>query len=321
MEIGRYLEGLEITPLEPFMKLKLDDKFECFSGRCSKHFGTDTMTYYFEVLKNTSNNKFFVDGFEATLLHIPKIQHSVFGRIDTKELEQKLSAIDWHMDNIQFAKSGQEVHDPFFDLLLLKQTDHSRAVEVADLLMLKYFGGRLIETTIENFPDATTHEVTYRFPISGDVNDYDAVQSYNLLSGRAVIKFDTSLADMNHSHWQVLENGVAIKLPFYDFLPLIRAITPIDKLGPDKRNQMLYEFVMGNQVPLTLIDPNGMQMKIKIEADPRNQSLIWYDEKNGKREYKELVPDTAGQKLPNDPSLKNKIIRRRTGNNRRGNSL
>ncbi|GEM_PF-2884244 len=243
-----------------------------------------------DLLIKPESDGYSVDGYKIELVKIPKVAHTVSQGIDTAQLEQRLAAVNWRMiDKEQLLEDNIAVI--IDEVMFLRLTGSGQAQDVMDMLILKYWSSAPVMEVLD-YIDLTPFKTGFSCELHGNVNDLDAVQAYNLLEGRCVMRFyDLQQEFPTDAYWLKFENGDFIEYPAYNIngalqiLPLFPPLTM--KTGPN-----LMALVLCGQRVKVNMKVGGTIVDVGIEADAPDRDIAIFNS-SGKRvtlsELKELI--------------------------------
>lgn len=256
--------------------LKDSERFGGVIAIAHKHIGNDKLAVRFHIRKNDDTGVFTVDSYNAILIKIPPFRHGVFNGIDTAKLEEKLQQYEWNLGTIPLPRDGKEVSEAFFELIDLARSEDQNAADIAEKLMMKYWSETPMERFVTLCQDPSFYERRMDFPIHNNLNDVDDRQAYNLLSGRALMKFEDVKAGNPTVSWVTVAHGEFVEHPDFDLSGQLRKLafqTPLDSsTGPE----YVLELAKGNRIPAELQKGNA-NISVLLEADPRTSSIAIFD--------------------------------------------
>lgn len=277
-KIGAYLERLGLTDQGYFAAQKDNRQLTALYSRFYKRYGTDLMTYELTTWKNWKTNIFSLEAFNAKLTRVPLIRHGHFEGIDTQKLEGRLAATDWSKPFAEITARDLKAAGCFNELMLLSMLYNKTANRIADQLMLKYWAGTPIEKHVIICKDRSSYEQVFSFPLNKDFNDVDAAQAYNLLSGRAVLKFKGQGLNWDPSHWVMLRDGELMQFPFFGLEPLLNKLPLVTPLNDFTSQELVAALANGGQSEVNL-HLHGKEVRVFIRADPEHGQLAVFDAK------------------------------------------
>ncbi len=278
-----------------------------------KRIGDDLMDYHLTITQDKASGLYHPEGYQAILLQTHPIAHSVIAGIDTRELEGRLKAIDWNGYVPRKSEPGSDVFKAVVDVVNLGLWETKEAADISSRLELRYWLNTPVEQDLRIRNHINDYQKSHYFPIKNDFSDIHPNEAYNLLSGRAVLKFQEIENKPGHfnSHWKVLENGKLETLPDYDFMAALRLL-PIPEIRQDITGpQIIYNFIRGDRVPVTLLDGNKTT-PVFLEANPRDQSIKIYN-----RDMVRIYPQKIQPKEEQQPLIQKQVpTKKRSGKNK-----
>ena len=123
--------------------------------------------------------------------------------------------------------------------------------------------------TARLLPAEGNAERSHFFSYTGDYHDIHSREAYNLLCGRAVIKFQIGSVQPTVfvGKWNILGPDGLRELPEFDFGAQLRAMPLSNGVGSDDGFRVIYQLIRGDRVPVTL-DLQGIATAALLEADP-----------------------------------------------------
>jgi hypothetical protein len=167
-----------------------------------------------------------------------------------------------------------------------------------------------------NFNAALADGRSHIFKIENDFSDVGTKEAYNLLCGRATLKFHRIEGTNSfRGSWLAVNKGQLQRLPDYDYMAILRSL-PIGELQLDITGpKLIYELITGDRAPILLM-LKGVPTPAYIEANPEAATVNIYDA-NGTRvdlialREKGIIQE-AKMALPD---RKPRIIKRKPGRN------
>ncbi len=295
-EEGENLERLVETVIElGFPKTNMREYIEGCEGLEEIPFfhrrkiGDDQISYLLTIKSDKETGLYYPLGYEATLLQTHPIAHGHFNGIDTRQLEQRLKEVNWNdyepRSNLQDDTISRIIED--VDTLAASQDKQAR--DISRRLQLRYW----LHTPVEQERNVAQYKSNYQkycyFPLNNGFADINTREAYHLLSRRAVLKFYQKEGEPQHfyTHWKAYDKGKLVTFPDYDLVSLLKkaGVSEASQDGPGA--QLIYELIRGRR-PLVHIKKDKSETATYIEADPRQQSLKFYDSGLNTKEIPEL---------------------------------
>lgn len=232
--------------------------------------------YIFAIEKDRVTDQCEIRGCEAKMIGKPEIVHGVFNGIDTRELEDRFSMVDWNRNLFPMPMDGESIANIFADLILLSKSKYIAAHDVAERLMVKYWTNTPLDRIFILSADLDQYEKKLRFPIRMDSNDLDDDQVYNLLSGRSVIKFDIREGLQTSAYWLKEEQGELLLFYDFDLAGRLNALPFAEPINDVRKLEIFYDLLDGNRLSIPL-KIGGKVIPTFIEADPVDARIAVYD--------------------------------------------
>lgn len=273
-----------------------------------KYNDNDYVLYQLDL--DREENLLVPKGYHAHLIRVPELAHGTFDDIDTLQLEKRIRAIDWEYSAFSTHGPDSEIRKVFDDLDKLFKSGDNDGAEIANDLRKHYI-----------FPEHTSSlpVTSYYFELNGSFADFHTRQSYNLLCGRAVVKFEQSI-DRPLTflpRWAIIQKGNLIYLPEYGFGTKIKELGLHEMKISYSGLPLLDDLIRGERclVHLTSV---GRIIPVYLETDPLNQGFRFYDFKGNRVKHKELVKTTspADQQTNAPEQNRNRLNIRKPGKNR-----
>lgn len=265
----------------------------------------DGYTLYQLELENNGFGVYEPKGYHAYLIKVPQMPHGIYNGVDSFQLEKKFKAMDWDFVQRTGQDSGSGVSELFWSLRVLRNTGKKDAITIADWLTKFYIAAHFDQDIISN---------SHYFEIRSDQSDFHIREAFNLLSGRAVVKFLAAIDKPCNFYfrWAYLRDGQLVYTPHFNLGETLRKYFIEEAVhGPSK--ELLYHFIRGERlVAHTTI--NGQRTPVYIEADPAANGLRFFDLK-GSRLQLTLTPAglLAGEALVKEP-----LPAKKAGNGKQG---
>ena len=287
-EIGAQLKRLGLIDEDVRRELKDSDRFGGVIAIAHKYRGNDKLLIRFHIRKNEEIGIFTLDDYNALLIKVPPYRHGVFNGIDTERLEQKLAENEWNLRTIPLPCDGKDVSETFFQVIDLVRCEDKQANDIAEKLMMKYWSETPMERLVALCPDPAVYERRMVFPVNNDLNDIDDLQAFNLLSGRAVMRFEEVEAGSPLVDWVTVVNGEFVKHSDFDVAGQLRKLAFETALDNASGPEYLLELAKGNRIPVVL--KSGEEgREVLIEADPRNAVIAVFDKMERRLELNQFL--------------------------------
>ena len=294
-----------------------------------RSFGQDDVRYN---LKFVADDQRYpkLTGFEATLRHVPTIEHGIFRGIDTAVLEENMRRINWRRGEKNDPEpnsppeDGALLSDVFGKLNELSASDNPNVRRLADSLKVKYWSDTQMAIASDLAEIIPQFEKTHFFKVDGKFDDITAKDAYNLLSSRSVMKFEQVSQDNFVAYWLALEpSKQGLQLVRYDAFDLAESVKGLPLLEPSQKGFDLYQSVIeGNPVfAHVLID--GKRVMVSLSADPKNKDVVLRDERGNSLPLEPLRMSQKESKRQKKgtPSGKPRLIKRKPPGKNRGRSM
>lgn len=279
---------------DPLMEIRYDmlatNGLESYQVSQSVDFGDDRMLFQLD-LKMDGNGLPYLHGYEAMLLVTHPIPHARFRDIDTKNLEDRLKRGEWNSDM-------DELSAIFGQLVELTSIGDDRASDIAARLEARYWLGKSVSSHIN--VDRLKERFTRRhyFEITGTISDIIAKQAYNLLCGRAIIRFKQINPCQRDGYWfwlEALDDSKTTRdyetvLSHEWFNPeLTMKKLPIDLTASKRAKDIIVQGLIDGDLTHANITVNGKDIPVFLSVNPRKKTIEIYDMDRKELDVGELV--------------------------------
>lgn len=231
------------------------------------------------VIKSQSVG-YSVDGYKIELEKIPEVAHTVSQGIDTAQLEKSLAGINWRaIEKEQLLEDN--IAGLIDEVMFLRLTGSIQAQDVMDMLMLRYWSSAPVMEVLD-YIDLKQFKKSFSCELHGNANDLDAVQAYNLLEGRCVMRF----YDLQHrlpsdAYWLKFEDGNFIEHPAFDINGVLQMLPLFPPLTLKQGQNLLTLLLSGQRVKVGMKVDKGI-IEMEIEADAPGKDIAIFGS-SGKR--------------------------------------
>ncbi|MBK1439787.1 hypothetical protein JHJ32_07320 [Parapedobacter sp. ISTM3] len=265
---------------------------------------TESVRITAELERNKNLGVYSFEGYEASVLPFPYIEHGVYAGIDTRELEKNMNGINWGtiIPSIHFHESP--VRDVLQKCARLLGSGHRNGAEAGELLMLKHLSYTPLESFLTPIRLIDELEKKAFINVNNDNHDLDITDAVSVLSGRSVAKPLDAVSPGVDICWVVLEGEEIKKIPDFDldgkamYLPFKRQPDTAERAG------IIADLSKGNRIE-GQFNLHGYDFTALYQADPVNERIAMFDIRNRGLELRELQDDPAKVKeLPERKSPK-----------------
>lgn len=264
-----------------------------------KRTGDDLISYHLTIGQDTASGSYMPEGYQATLLQTHPIQHARIDGIDTFKLEQRLKAIDWNSYIPKNNEVGGDMFRAIIDVVNLSLSGTKGAADISRRLQLRHWLGTPVGQDLNVSSHIDDYQKSHYFQLKNDLTDVSTAEAYNLLSGRAVMKFrqvEDQQGDFK-AEWKELSDGKLKPLPDYDFMAILKALPVPEAHSETTGSKLVYDLIKGDRVAVTF-EENGKSSPVYLEANPRERTISVFD-RNMIRLYPEALRSQTNRKLLN----------------------
>lgn len=254
--------------------------------------------FLFLTLSNVGETKSYsAEQVRAVLPASKEFRHDIYQGISTRLLEDLLRHLDWTPAQAEKINEPCVTFDIYNDLLLLWNGGNKSARETAAVLMLKYWTNTAMEQYIPSDLDRSQFEKELIAPLNGNHNDLNPLEIYNLLQGRAVMKFTDGFDPNSCLQWVMAEDGKLAVYPGFNFdeqlkiLPLavkptiVTGVSYLVALSEGNRKEDVFEIAGIKVTGFIEADPKAGILKV---TDKNNKELFWDLSEKKRKEHKQL---------------------------------
>ena len=278
-EITQYLEELGIVDKGYFSNIaEAENRYEVMGAVCRvfKQHEDKKVEYSFNIYKDLELGLFKLENYYAKMLKLPEIDHAIFGHIDTRELEQRMAKVDWNLGAIPFPGNSR-LSNAFYDLIDLVRLDDKKAIEIAEVLIVKYWSDTAMRELVNYSIGTAEYEKRMSFPLNMDTNDVEEIQAFNILDGRSVMKFENPTEQNTDVYWIKEKDGQLVTFPDFDLSGILKKLSwenpPNELTGPE----IILEMMAGNRVP-AIMKAGKEPVQTFIECEAENATITLYNE-------------------------------------------
>jgi hypothetical protein len=212
-------------------------------------------------------------GFTATLYRVSDLLNERFiSEMDLNDLYKALNNTDWYLtdNNVE----ATTLHSTY--LHVLEGINTMQAI-AATALLVNYWVGTPQQEFLYNLPELRSISSSYYFPVNNSLNDFTASQAYNIVAGRAVLKFQNVVTDPSSFFgvWKELKNGKLVDIPSFSLDDILEKYEVKEYRDEIKGQRLIYDLLNGDKVACHIPGPEG-DRKVFIAADPSNNDLNLY---------------------------------------------
>lgn len=281
-----YLESLKLAPPDFYRRLEFDSGDDILTEN-RLFTGRETISISFDLKCNASEReRYQLDGYTASMLILPGINHGVFDGINSRELSRSLYSINWNIDKEELFRTVPLAFDVFCDLNNLSQSETGR--ETGRLLMLKHWSGRRIEKDVTNMPESEKYKREVFIELNGNINDLGLQRLINLLKGKSLMAFVKSQSAAKPNHWKQIRDGRLLTYPLFDLERMISRLPFTNTPDGEKLDFLVSELMCGNS-PEVLLMIGRRNVTGRIMVKPEMKTLFFCNAVYGKKDARELM--------------------------------
>lgn len=240
-----------------------------------------------DLNRNENLGVYSFEGYKASVLPFPDIQHGIYAGIDTKQLDNAMKDINWTViiPSIHFHEG--QIRDILQSVAKLLGSGRPEGTKAGESLMLKHLSYTPLENFLVPMQLRDKLETTAFITVNNDNQDLDVLEAISVLSGRGVAKPLDASHPTGELCWLAFEGGEIRKFPDFDLDTKVLQL-PFRKM-PDlsERAGIIADLSKGNRVEGEF-GLHGRNFSALYQADPVNAEIALFDLHNRKLELGEL---------------------------------
>lgn len=286
--LGKHVEGVGLLPTGIWADLGRGSDGIGITGH--KRFGSEMITYSFDVEINNNLGLYTLNGYQVRLLHVGELDHKVINGIHTAALEQEMAGINWANALPGLFEKDNRIADIFVQLSGLMAAPDPKGAELSELLGLKYLTGTPLEGYFDLSHMRPKYETSLFIPLNGNQQDLVLGESIWLLMGHAVSKPVLAEGKGEGICWMVVENGRISQAPDFDLSGKLSALPFAYPKSLVQQAEYLVKLSSGAEISDKL-RINGQMFRARFRADPLSADILVMDKQRNKLDLNQLRAD------------------------------
>jgi len=255
-----------------------------------KKYGSDTITYSFDVEINNNLGIYTLHGYQVKMLHVGELDHKIINGINTSELEREMANINWANALPGLFDKDNRIADIVLQLSGLLAASDPRGTELSELLGLKYLTGTPLEGYVNLSQIRKKHETSLFIPLNGNEQDLVLGESIWLLMGHAVSKPILPEGNKQGMCWMVMEHGQISQTPDFDLSGKLSALPFAYPKSLVQQAEYLVKLSSGAEIS-DKFRINGQLFRARFRADPLSADILVMDRNRNKLDLNQLKSD------------------------------
>ncbi|GEM_PF-3147451 len=277
--IPKCLDDMELVPLELWRSINHNVIEAGITGFARND--EDSISFKIKIKHDDLTNGYVLEGYSATLLHVGEISHQYVNGVDTALIEDAIKKFDWQKITPVMLKEQPEAAKMMDRLLELHGTNDQRGMDIAMLLVMKYFVGTPLGLVFD-FPESKkNYETSLFIDLNGNGHDLNLKDAYRLLCGRGVARSVTPDGKSDTLCWMTMENGKVVKVDDFNVVKCISALPFHQPRSVLQLAEDIAEMTAGNQC-FGKFRIDSSTFHAYYEPDPLNGTIALRDLKQNK---------------------------------------